>query len=195
MKYAGVITMNGSLKFISKKTKIIYFLLVFCNCADSLTKPLKIDVNNCSFYSAKYMTDIANGDICVAVGYSGSFYQFGNRAKEAGNGVKVDWRIPKEGAPIWYDSFAIPKDAKNIDAAYAFINYLLEPEVIAKASNFLGYPNPNLSSKPLLIADIRDNLHLVPTEEQIKGLYTLNHIPRNAERARTRAWNKIKSGL
>jgi len=155
----------------------------------------KIRPNIAYFHSAKYMTDIANGDICVAIGYSGSFYQFGNRAKEAGNGVTVDWRLPKEGAPIWYDSFVIPKDAINLDEAHAFINYLLEPSVIAQISNFLGYPNPNLASQDKITPAIAKNTNLVPTTEQMKTLYILKPLPQNVTRARTRAWHKIKSGL
>ncbi len=94
------------------------------------------------FHSSKYMADIANGDICVAVGYSGSFSQAANRAKEAKNGVIVDMRLPKEGAPIWFDMLALPKGAKNPQDAYTFINYLLQPQVIAPISDFVGYPQP-----------------------------------------------------
>lgn len=146
------------------------------------------------FHSSKYMTDIANGDICVAVGYSGSFYQFGNRAKEAGNGVVVDMRQPKEGAPIWFDMLAIPKDASNTDEAHSFINYLLQPEVIAPISDMAGYPNPNKDATELVKAEIRDNPNLYPTEAAMSGLYTLKPLPRKIERVRTRVWTTIKSG-
>ncbi|WP_462382976.1 polyamine ABC transporter substrate-binding protein [Pseudomonas sp. Marseille-QA0892] len=156
---------------------------------------LKIRPNIAYFHSSRYMNDIANGDICVAIGYSGSFFQFGNRAKEAGNGVVVDWRQPKEGAQIWFDLLAIPADAKNVDEAHAFINYLLDPKVIAQNSDFLGYPNPNKDATPLVSAEIRDNPNLTPTEASKQTLYTLEVLPPAAERARTRAWTKIKSGL
>ncbi|VXB07452.1 putrescine transporter subunit: periplasmic-binding component of ABC superfamily [Pseudomonas sp. 8AS] len=146
------------------------------------------------FHSAKYMTDIANGDICVAIGYSGSFYQFANRAKEAGNGVVVDWRLPKEGAPLWFDSFAIPKSAKNVAEAHEFLNNLLEPKVVAPISDFLGYPNPNKDAMPLVQAAIRDNPNLTPTAEAQKTLYVLQPLPQKIERVRTRTWSKIKTG-
>ncbi len=155
---------------------------------------LKIRPHVAYFHSAKYMTDIANGDICVAIGYSGSFYQFANRAKEAGNGVVVDWRLPKEGAPLWYDSFAIPKSAKNVAEAHEFLNHLLEPKVIAPISDFLGYPNPNKDAMPLVGAEIRDNPGLTPTAETQKSLYVLQPLPQKIERVRTRVWNTIKSG-
>ena len=155
---------------------------------------LKIRPYVAYFHSAKYMTDIANGDICVAIGYSGSFYQFANRAKEAGNGVVVDWRLPKEGAPLWYDSFVIPKSAKNVAEAHAFLDNLLRPEVVAPISDFLGYPNPNKDAMPLVGAEIRDNPDLTPTAAAQKSLYVLQPLPPRAERTRTRAWTRIKSG-
>ncbi|MFH0020655.1 polyamine ABC transporter substrate-binding protein [Pseudomonas fluorescens] len=145
------------------------------------------------FNSAKYMTDIANGDICVAIGYSGSFYQFGNRAKEAGNGVVVDWRLPKEGAPIWFDTFAIPKSAKNVTEAHEFLNHLLDPKVIAPISDFLGYPNANKDSLALINKEITDNPNLTPTPEALKKLYVVQPLPQKLERVRTRVWTSIKS--
>ena len=145
------------------------------------------------FNSAKYMTDIANGDICVAIGYSGSFYQFGNRAKEAGNGVVVDWRLPKEGAPIWFDTFAIPKSAKNVAEAHEFLNTLLDPKVIAPISDFLGYPNANKDSMALINKEITGNPNLTPTPEALKNLYVVQPLPQKLERVRTRVWTSIKS--
>ncbi|WP_397450650.1 polyamine ABC transporter substrate-binding protein [Pseudomonas sp. NA-150] len=146
------------------------------------------------FHSSKYMADIANGDICVAVGYSGSFSQAANRAKEAKNGVVVDMRLPKEGAPIWFDMLSIPKGAKDPEDAYTFINYLLQPKVIAPISDFVGYPNPNKDATTLVSEDIRNNPNLYPTDEAMKTLYTLQPLSHEGERARTRAWTKIKSG-
>jgi putrescine transport system substrate-binding protein len=146
------------------------------------------------FHSSQFINDLANGDICVAVGYSGSFSQAANRAKEAGNGVVVDMRLPKEGAPIWFDMLAIPKGAKNPDDAHAFINYLLQPQVIAPVSDFVGYPNPNKDATELVAPAIRNNPNLYPTAEAQKTLYTLVPLERGAERARTRAWTRLKSG-
>jgi putrescine transport system substrate-binding protein len=146
------------------------------------------------FHSSKYMADIANGDICVAVGYSGSFSQAANRAKEAKNGVVVDMRLPKEGAPIWFDMLSIPKGAKDPEDAYTFINYLLQPQVIAPISDFVGYPNPNKDATDKVDPAIRNNPNLYPTDEMMAKLYTLKPLPHEAERARTRAWTKIKSG-
>lgn len=146
------------------------------------------------FHSSKYMADMANGDICVAIGYSGSFSQAANRAKEAKNGVKVDMHLPKEGAPIWFDMLAIPADAANPADAHAFINYLLRPEVIAPVSDFVGYPNPNKDATDKVDPAIRNNPNLYPTEAAMAGLYTLKPMDRDGERLRTRTWSRIKSG-
>ncbi|WP_236757945.1 polyamine ABC transporter substrate-binding protein [Aeromonas cavernicola] len=146
------------------------------------------------FHSSKYMNDIASGDICVAIGYSGSFYQFGNVAKDANNGVQVAMRQPKEGAPIWFDMLAIPKDAPDVDEAYQFINYLLQPAVIAPISDKTGYPNPNKEGIKQVKSEIRDNPDLVPSAANMARLFPLKPLPAKVERVRTRIWNTIKSG-
>jgi putrescine transport system substrate-binding protein len=90
--------------------------------------------------------------------------------QEAGNGVVVDWRLPKEGAPIWFDTFAIPKSAKNVEEAHEFLNTLLDPKVIAPISDFLGYPNANKDSIALINKDITGNPNLTPTSEALENL-------------------------
>ncbi|WP_288077461.1 polyamine ABC transporter substrate-binding protein, partial [Pseudomonas sp.] len=96
------------------------------------------------FHSSKYTGDLANGDICVVVGFSGDVLQAKNRAEEAKNGVKVGYSIPKEGAPMWFDMVAMPADAPDEKAGYAYMNYLLQPEVMANISNHVQYANGNL---------------------------------------------------
>ena len=96
---------------------------------------LKIRPSVGYFHSSKYISDLANGNICVAVGYSGDLEQSISRAKEAGDKVKLKYAIPKEGAGSFYDMVAIPKDAENVDAAYAWMNYLMQPEVMAEITN------------------------------------------------------------
>jgi putrescine transport system substrate-binding protein len=95
------------------------------------------------FHSSKYITDLANGDICVAAGFSGDVFQAKARAEEAKKGVNIAYAIPEEGGNLWFDMLAIPKDATNVKEAHAFINYLLKPEVIAQVSDYVGYANPN----------------------------------------------------
>jgi putrescine transport system substrate-binding protein len=146
------------------------------------------------FHSSKYMADIANGDICVAVGYSGSFSQAANRAKEAKNGVVVDMRLPKEGAPIWFDMLAIPKGAKNPEDAYTFINYLLQPAGDRAGQRLRRLPEPEQGRHRAGRPGDPQQPQPVPDRCGDGTLYTLQPLPRDAERARTRAWTKIKSG-
>ncbi|NEV60981.1 extracellular solute-binding protein [Thiorhodococcus minor] len=89
------------------------------------------------FHSSQYITDLANGDFCVAQGYSGDVLQAQERAEEADKGIEVAYRIPREGAALWTDVMAIPKDAPNSEAAHALIAYLLDPQVIAEVSDYL----------------------------------------------------------
>src|SRR5690606_26035232 len=108
---------------------------------------------------------LANGDICIAVGYSGDILQARDRATEAKNGVVIGYRIPKEGAQMWFDQMAIPADAKHVEEAHAFIDYMLRPDVIAKASNFVNYANGNLASQPLLKDEIKADTSIYPDED------------------------------
>jgi len=114
------------------------------------------------FHSSQYQSDLANGDLCVAMGYSGDVLQAQNRAEEAGNGVDIAYLIPREGAALWTDVMAIPKDAPNPDAAHAFIAYLLQPRVITDASNYVYYANPNLAATPLLDKALREDPGIYP---------------------------------
>ncbi|WP_163478645.1 extracellular solute-binding protein, partial [Klebsiella pneumoniae] len=83
------------------------------------------------FHSSKYVSDLANGEICMVVGFSGDILQAATRAKEANNGVEVRYSTPKEGSPLWFDMVSMPVDAPDEKAGYAFMNYLLRPEVMA----------------------------------------------------------------
>ena len=109
------------------------------------------------FHSSEYLNALATGEICLVVGWSGDIKQAQKRAAEAKNGVEIGYAIPKSGAQMWFDNFAIPKDAKNVAEAHAFIDYMLRPEVAAKNSNFLGYANGNLASQKLIDKAVLDD--------------------------------------
>ena len=117
------------------------------------------------FHSSQYQSDLANGDLCVAMGYSGDVLQAQSRAEEAGKGVEIDYVIPREGAALWTDVMAIPKDAPNPEAALAFIAYLLQPRVIADVSDYVYYANPNLAATPLLDVELREDPGIYPPPE------------------------------
>ncbi|WP_375738894.1 extracellular solute-binding protein [Pseudomonas boanensis] len=146
------------------------------------------------FSSSKFVSDLANGEVCVALAWSGGAMQAAARAREAGNGVKVEYRIPKEGTAAWFDVLAIPKDAKNVEEAHAFLNYLLRPEVVAPISDHVAYANPNQAADKLISAELRDNPNVYPPVEVQAKLFSVEMLPPKLERIRTRTWTKIKTG-
>ncbi|MEZ1317590.1 polyamine ABC transporter substrate-binding protein [Pseudomonas fluorescens] len=146
------------------------------------------------FHSSKYIADLANGDICVAIGFSGDIFQAKNRAEEAKKGVNIAYSIPKEGGALWFDMLAIPKDSANVKQAHAFINYLLKPEVIAQVSDYVGYANPNPASDKLMDQDIRTDESVYPPQEVLEKTYVSIELPPNIQRLMTRSWTKVKSG-
>ncbi|KZN17599.1 MULTISPECIES: polyamine ABC transporter substrate-binding protein [Pseudomonas] len=146
------------------------------------------------FHSSKYIADLANGDICVAIGFSGDMFQAKARAAEAGKGMNIAYSIPKEGGALWFDMLAIPKDAANVKEAHAFINYLLKPEVIAQVSNSVGYANPNPGSDKLMEQSIRTDASVYPPQAVLDKTYVSIELPPNIQRLMTRSWTKVKSG-
>ncbi|MGP9436019.1 spermidine/putrescine ABC transporter substrate-binding protein PotF [Ewingella sp. AOP8-B2-18] len=145
------------------------------------------------FHSSQYINDLANGDICVAIGWAGDVMQASNRAKEAKNGVNVAYSIPKEGALAFFDVFAIPADAKNLDEAYKFLNYLMEPKVIAQISNTVYYASGNLAATPLVNADVRNNPGIYPPDAVRAKMFTLKVQDPKIDRVITRSWTKVKT--
>lgn len=146
------------------------------------------------FHSSKYIADLANGDICVAIGFSGDIFQAKARAAEAGKGVNIAYSIPKEGGALWFDMLAIPKDSSNVKQANAFINYLLKPEVIAQVSDYVGYANPNPASDKLMDQSIREDESVYPPQVVLDKTYVSIELPPNIQRLMTRSWTKVKSG-
>jgi putrescine transport system substrate-binding protein len=146
------------------------------------------------FHSAEYINDLANGDLCVALGYSGDVVQARNRAREAKNGVDIAFGVPKEGAQMAVDMMAIPKDAPHPDAALKFIDYILRPRVIADITDAISYPNPNLAARPFVAPTIRDDPEIYSPPAMERRFYVLPPAPMAYERARTRAWMRLKTG-
>jgi putrescine transport system substrate-binding protein len=146
------------------------------------------------FHSSEYLNALAAGEICLAVGFSGDVKQAQKRAAEARNGVDVAYAIPKEGAQLWFDTLAIPKDAKNVAQAHAFINYLQKPEVAAKNSNLISYANGNLASQPLIDKDVLNDPTIYPDAETMGRLYTIKVYDAPTQRLMNRLWTRIKTG-
>lgn len=146
------------------------------------------------FHSSEYISGLANGDICVAVGYSGDVFQARDRAMEAAQGVEVAYSIPKEGALLFFDQLAIPADAPHPDNALAFINYLMKPEVIAKATNFVNYANGNKASQPFIKPEILADKAVYPDEATALKLYSKRPYDAKTQRLVTRAFTTVKTG-
>jgi len=137
---------------------------------------------------------IANGDICVSLGYSGDFVQANRRAKEARNGIELEYVIPEEGSLIGFDMLAIPKDAPHVANAYVLINYLIDPQVAANISNAIGFANANLAGTPLLDTSIAANTTIYPTAKEQDRLFTLAEVSNEQSRTITRIWQRFKTG-
>lgn len=146
------------------------------------------------FHSSKYISDLANGDVCVAVGYSGDIYQAQARAAEAGSSRHIGYSVPIQGAGMFFDMLAIPADARNVAEAHVLINYLMRPEVIAEITNEVRFPNANAQATPLVDEAIRTDPGIYPNAAMLEKLYTFPDLPARAQRRLTRSWMAIKSG-
>ena len=146
------------------------------------------------FHSSEYINALANGDICLTVGWSGDIFQARDRAAEADAGVEVGYSIPSQGALMWFDQMAIPSDAKNVDEAHVFLDYIMRPDVIAKASNYVYYANGNQASTPLLEKDVVEDPAIYPDAETLAKLYVTTPWAARNQRLVNREWTKIKTG-
>ncbi|GAA6180594.1 MULTISPECIES: polyamine ABC transporter substrate-binding protein [unclassified Shimia] len=146
------------------------------------------------FHSSEYINGLANGDICVAVGWSGDILQARDRAWEAENGVEIAYNAPSEGALMWFDQMAIPVDAPNSEAAHTFLNFIMDAQNMADASNYVYYANGNKASQPMLEEDVIGDPAIYPDEATLENLYTTSPYPPKVQRVVTRMWTKIKSG-
>jgi putrescine transport system substrate-binding protein len=146
------------------------------------------------WHSSEYINDLANGDACLTFGYSGDIKQAAKRAEEAGRGVTVEYAIPREGALVWVDTWAIPADAPNVANAHRFLDFVLRSDIAAQNTNFIGYANAVPSSRAMIDPAIRDDATIYPPDEIRKRLYTITPADRAYERQRTRAWTRVTTG-
>jgi putrescine transport system substrate-binding protein len=145
-------------------------------------------------HSSQYIEDLANGDLCVAVGWSGDILQSRDRAVEAGQGTVIKYVIPKEGTIVWFDTLAIPTDAKHPKNAHAFINYLMDPQVAANNSNFVNYANGNAASLPMVNDEVKNDPGIYPTPEVKAKLFPSLSYTEDFTRLMTRMWTRFTTG-
>jgi putrescine transport system substrate-binding protein len=151
------------------------------------------------FHSSEYINALANGEICLAVGWSGDVLQARTRAREAAAGTKkkapaINYVLPREGAHMWFDSMAIPKDAPHVAEAHTFIDYLLRPEVAAKNSNAVSYANGNLASQKFIDKEILENRAIYPDAATMEKLFVSTPYSQQVQRVVTRVWTRVKTG-
>ncbi|MFL4971936.1 MAG: polyamine ABC transporter substrate-binding protein [Xanthobacteraceae bacterium] len=146
------------------------------------------------FHSSEYLNALAGGEICLVVGWSGDVKQAQKRATEAKTGIEIGYSIPKEGAQMFFDNLAIPKDAKNPDAAHALIDYLLRPEIAARNSAYVSYANGNLASQKFISKAVLDDPSIYPDAATMQRLYTITPQDQKTLRLTNRLWTKVKTG-
>lgn len=146
------------------------------------------------FSSSGYIDELATGDLCLVFGYSGDIMIASQRAKEANRPYEIAYFIPQGGAPAWFDTMAVPKDAPHFDEAMAFINYIETPEVHAAITNELFYPNANKTAREFVVPEVANNPMIYPPPEVSRTLYVIEPLPLKSKRIQTRMWAELKSG-
>ena len=146
------------------------------------------------FHSSKYINDLANGEICLVFGWSGDILQAGDRAREVNNGVNIEYEIPLEGAQMWVDMMSIPNDAPNAENAHLFLDFILQPEVMAMISNKVKFPNAIPESKKFISKDILNNKAIYPDQQTLNKLFLAEIANPRVDRMMTRQWINIKTG-
>jgi putrescine transport system substrate-binding protein len=146
------------------------------------------------FNSSQYISDLANGEICVAVGFSGDVYIAAARAVEAENGIEIAYSLPTEGTQLWFDMMAIPADAPNPEAAYKWMNFIMEPEITADITDYVSYANANLASMPFVDEAVKGDPSIFPPPEVMSKLFTTVTYGPRVDRTITRLWTKVRTG-
>jgi putrescine transport system substrate-binding protein len=147
-----------------------------------------------TFDNSNYLNAIPNGELCVVNNWSGDYGVAKTRAAEAGIEMNLAYHVPKTGAPAWFDLLCLPADARNTDNAYAFVDYLLRPEVIAACTNYTGYANANKAATAFVDPEIASDPAVYPDDETLSRMYTPTPQTEEQDREITRIWATIKSG-
>jgi putrescine transport system substrate-binding protein len=145
-------------------------------------------------HSSRYIDDLANGETCLALGWSGDIKQAGDRARDAGKGIEIEYFIPKEGTIMNFDMLAVPADAPHPHNAHLFINYLLEPDVAARNSNLVKYANINTPSTPMLVDAVKGDPNIYPPPDIQAKLVPEPPRSQEYQRQLTRSWTRFKTG-
>jgi putative spermidine/putrescine transport system substrate-binding protein/putrescine transport system substrate-binding protein len=145
------------------------------------------------FHASKYISDLANGNVCAVIGFNGDIVQAAASAKEAKNGIDIAYSIPDEGSTLWFDMVVMPKNAPHEKNGYTYMNYLLTPQVIANISNSIHYANPNAAADAYVVPAVKQDLAIYPPKTVMDKLFTVEDLPASIARLTTRLWTKLKT--
>lgn len=145
------------------------------------------------FHASKYISDLANGNVCAVIGFNGDIVQAAASAKEAKNGIDIAYSIPDEGSTLWFDMVVMPKSAPHEKNGYTYMNYLLQPQVIANISNSIHYANPNSAADADVVPAVKQDLAIYPPKTVMDKLFTVEDLPASIARLTTRLWTKLKT--
>ena len=146
------------------------------------------------FDSQQYLNSLPNGDICVAMTWSGDYAVAAQRAADAGLKINLAYTVPKEGSNIWFDAMLIPSDAPHPDNAHLFLNYMLQPKVIADCTNYTYYANGNAAARKYVMKEILDDPAIYPDAETQKRMFPSVVRSEDMQRVITREWTRLKTG-
>jgi putrescine transport system substrate-binding protein len=148
--------------------------------------------NTAYFHSSRYINDLASGEVCAVIGYSGDVLQARARAKTAGKGIDIEYVVPKEGSPMWFDCFAVPSDAEHYDNAMKWFNYLITPENAAAVGNEIRYFMPVTKAIPMLDKELSGNPSIFLSDEMMAKMYLMQPTTSKVSRITNRVWNAMK---
>ncbi|CAN0623944.1 putrescine ABC transporter periplasmic binding protein [Burkholderia multivorans] len=146
------------------------------------------------FNSSGYINDLANNDVCVAVGWSGDVGIAHRRASEAKRSYDIRFANPKEGGLLWFDVMVIPKDAPHAEAAMKWINYIEDPKVNAEITNTVFYPTANKAARQFVTAAVAQDPTVYPSEDVLKKMTLMRPMPADILRLENRLWAQLKTG-
>ena len=146
------------------------------------------------FHSSEYINALANGDICLAIGWAGDAFQARNRAREANNGVDINYVIPREGTLMSMDTIAMPKDAPHPEEGLKFIDFLLRPEVAARNTSVTNFANGVIASRDFVDKEVLANKSVYPDPATMARLFTVTGYDQATQKVVTREWTRVKTG-
>ena len=147
-----------------------------------------------TFATAGQTNGLAEGELCLSFGFSGDAFIAENRAKEVGNGITIDYAVPRELTVAWVDTLAIPADAPHAGNAYKFIDFMLRAKSAADATTAYGFASGNKAALALLDPAIRDNPRIYPSQQSVAQMVLTPPLGATYDRAINRSWTAIKSG-